>query len=164
MKYSLATYCPNTMNATSNDAVSRSYSINEGIACGFSGWLSVDPMSDRYPSISSYNYCAWNPVGLTDPHRESVRLTADSWKCLRYGLDNILENKSPFTINNSGFLIFDEELLIPQENNLNDDQKDVINRLKELAISKDIRINVQICDRNSPIIDEESGRFTTGDL
>ncbi|MBP5645754.1 MAG: hypothetical protein J6W95_07480, partial [Bacteroidales bacterium] len=29
-------------------------------------WLSVDPMSDKYPSISPYAYCAWNPVRLVD--------------------------------------------------------------------------------------------------
>ncbi len=31
------------------------------------GWLSVDPMLDKYPNISSYNYCVWNPVKLVDP-------------------------------------------------------------------------------------------------
>ena len=30
-------------------------------------WLSVDPMSDKYPSISPYAYCVWNPVKLVDP-------------------------------------------------------------------------------------------------
>ena len=30
-------------------------------------WLSVDPMADKYPSISPYAYCAWNPVKLMDP-------------------------------------------------------------------------------------------------
>ena len=30
-------------------------------------WLSVDPMADKYPSISPYAYCAWNPVILIDP-------------------------------------------------------------------------------------------------
>ena len=30
-------------------------------------WLSVDPMADKYPGISPYNYCAWNPVKLVDP-------------------------------------------------------------------------------------------------
>jgi RHS repeat-associated protein len=30
-------------------------------------WLSVDPMADKYPSISPYAYCAWNPVRLIDP-------------------------------------------------------------------------------------------------
>ena len=31
------------------------------------GWLSVDPLADKYPSISPYAYCAWNPVKLVDP-------------------------------------------------------------------------------------------------
>ena len=30
-------------------------------------WLSVDPLADKYPSISPYAYCAWNPVKLVDP-------------------------------------------------------------------------------------------------
>jgi len=32
-----------------------------------SGWLSVDPMSDKYPSTSGYMYCLGNPVILIDP-------------------------------------------------------------------------------------------------
>ena len=31
------------------------------------GWLSVDPVADNYPSLSPYNYCALNPVKLVDP-------------------------------------------------------------------------------------------------
>ena len=31
-------------------------------------WLSVDPLADKYPSISPYAYCAWNPVKLVDPN------------------------------------------------------------------------------------------------
>ena len=31
------------------------------------GWLSVDPMADKYPNMSPYAYCAWNPVKLVDP-------------------------------------------------------------------------------------------------
>ena len=30
-------------------------------------WLSVDPMADKYPSLSPYNYCAWNPLKIVDP-------------------------------------------------------------------------------------------------
>ena len=30
-------------------------------------WLSVDPLADKYPSISPYAYCVWNPVKLVDP-------------------------------------------------------------------------------------------------
>ena len=34
---------------------------------GLSIWLSVDPMSDKYPSMSPYTYCANNPIILVDP-------------------------------------------------------------------------------------------------
>ena len=30
------------------------------------GWLSVDPMADKYPNMSPYAYCGWNPIGLID--------------------------------------------------------------------------------------------------
>ncbi|MCR5192893.1 MAG: hypothetical protein K6D59_06280 [Bacteroidales bacterium] len=30
-------------------------------------FLSVDPMADKYPSLSPYAYCAWNPIKIVDP-------------------------------------------------------------------------------------------------
>lgn len=30
-------------------------------------WLSVDPLVDKYPSISPYAYCSWNPLNRIDP-------------------------------------------------------------------------------------------------
>ena len=36
------------------------------------GWLSVDPMADKYPSLSPYAYCAWNPIKLMDPDGEEI--------------------------------------------------------------------------------------------
>jgi RHS repeat-associated protein len=36
------------------------------------GWLSVDPMADKYPNLSTYNYCAWNPVRLVDPDGRKI--------------------------------------------------------------------------------------------
>ena len=38
-------------------------------------WLSVDPMSDKYPSLSPYSYCANNPVKLVDPNGEEIVIT-----------------------------------------------------------------------------------------
>ena len=35
-------------------------------------WLSVDPLADKYPSISPYAYCSWNPVKLVDPDGREV--------------------------------------------------------------------------------------------
>ena len=39
-------------------------------------WLSVDPMSDKYPSLSPYTYCANNPIKLVDPNGEKVLPTS----------------------------------------------------------------------------------------
>ena len=40
-------------------------------------WLSVDPMADKYPSISPYAYCVWNPVKLVDPDGRDVEIVKD---------------------------------------------------------------------------------------
>ena len=42
-------------------------------------WLSVDPMSDKYPSISPYNYCAWNPVKIVDPDGREIVIHHDKY-------------------------------------------------------------------------------------
>ena len=39
-------------------------------------WLSVDPMSDKYPSLSPYVYCANNPIKLVDPNGEDIVITS----------------------------------------------------------------------------------------
>ncbi len=38
----------------------------------YSIWLSVDPMSDKYPNLSPYVYCANNPVKLVDPSGREI--------------------------------------------------------------------------------------------
>ena len=51
------------------------------------GWLSVDPMADKYPSISPYSYCAWNPVKLVDPNGREI--------FYREGADKYVYRKGP---------------------------------------------------------------------
>ena len=41
-------------------------------------FLSVDPMADKYPSISPYAYCAWNPMKLVDPDGRDVWTVDDN--------------------------------------------------------------------------------------
>ncbi len=41
-------------------------------------WLSVDPMSDKYPSFSPYVYCADNPVRLVDPNGDTIRFNTEA--------------------------------------------------------------------------------------
>ena len=57
-------------------------------------WLSVDPMSDKYPHESNYVYCGDNPIILKDPNgREKINAFGKHYKshsdaCNRYK-DNV---------------------------------------------------------------------------
>jgi RHS repeat-associated protein len=51
-----------------DEETSYSYFGARYLASDFSFWLSEDPMADKYPNISPYNYCHWNPVRLIDPN------------------------------------------------------------------------------------------------
>ena len=55
-------------------------------------WLSVDPMSDKYPSLSPYTYCADNPVKLVDPNGESISEFDENGSYLRTIKDNRWHN------------------------------------------------------------------------
>jgi RHS repeat-associated protein len=62
------------------------------------GWLSVDPMADKYPSLSPYAYCGWtrptgadehrliefnianNPIRLVDPNGEDIINAYEKYK------------------------------------------------------------------------------------
>ncbi len=52
------------------------------------GWLSVDPMMDKYPGISPYNYCMWNPIKLIDPDGKEAA-PPDRWT----RIDPVISNK-----------------------------------------------------------------------
>ena len=60
-----------TFSAKERDAeTGLSYFGSRYYSSDLSVWLSVDPMSDKYPSLSPYTYCADNPVKLVDPNGE----------------------------------------------------------------------------------------------
>ena len=63
------------------------------------GWLSVDPLADKYPNLSPYAYCAWNPVKLVDPDgRDAIYITFPDYRA----------NGIPFT-GHSGVLLIDNK-------------------------------------------------------
>ena len=62
-----------TFSAKERDSeTGLSYFGSRYYSSDLSVWLSVDPMSDKYPSLSPYTYCADNPVKLVDPNGEEV--------------------------------------------------------------------------------------------
>jgi RHS repeat-associated protein len=61
-------YTPYTFSAKERDLeTGYSYFGARYYDADISVWLSVDPMADKYPSMSAYMYCAGNPVMLVDP-------------------------------------------------------------------------------------------------
>ena len=64
-------------------------------------WLSVDPMSDKYASLSPYVYCADNPLKLVDPNGEEVVEGKPPWKLAQL-LSNI-ESKLEGSADNRQF-------------------------------------------------------------
>ena len=51
-------------------------------------FLSVDRYAHKYPSISPYAYCAWNPIRLIDPSGDSVVLEGDA-KLINYAVGDM---------------------------------------------------------------------------
>ena len=65
--------CIYTFSAKEKDTeTGLSYFGSRYYSSDLSIWLSVDPMSDKYPSLSPYVYCANNPIKLVDPNGEEV--------------------------------------------------------------------------------------------
>ena len=82
------------------------------------GWISVDPMADKYPNISPYAYCAWNPIKLVDPDGEKVKpaneeallmirntLPKDAHNYVQIGKDGFIDSKilAGYSGNSSNF-------------------------------------------------------------
>lgn len=38
-------------------------------------WYGVDPLTEKYPSVSGYVYCVGNPVKLIDPDGKKIDLS-----------------------------------------------------------------------------------------
>ena len=73
VQYSLLTANSSfTFSAKEKDSeTGLSYFGSRYYSSDLSIWLSVDPMSDKYASLSPYVYCANNPVRLVDPNGEA---------------------------------------------------------------------------------------------
>ena len=70
-----------TFSAKERDSeTGLSYFGSRYYSSDLSVWLSVDPMSDKYPSLSPYVYCANNPVKLVDPNGEEIVIFVNNTK------------------------------------------------------------------------------------
>lgn len=92
-------------------------------------WLSVDPMSDKYPSTSPYTYCANNPVKLVDPDGRKIWVVGEDGKKYLY--------KNRHLYDEHDF----EEWVSPDSY-----EGKVLEHLNDLANSKDERITDRLHD------------------
>ena len=99
-------------------------------------WLSVDPMADKYPSISPYAYCAWNPIRLVDPDGREVYITGDE-KSKDEALHQIQQKSKNmvFSIDKNGKLTFSGKA-----------KSKVEKYMARIIESSDVQVNLQVQD------------------
>jgi len=125
-------------------------------------WLSVDPMSDKYPSLSPYVYCANNPIKLVDPNGESISEFDENGNYLRTIKDNWFHN----TFYGRKGHIVDDDGNMMHEFSFGDPEHDVQD-LKDGKITKVIFVQekeIKQMLENSGVFDskntaENSGRY-----
>ena len=115
-------------------------------------FLSVDRYAGKYPSISPYAYCAWNPIKLTDPSGDSIVLKGDA-KLIHYTIIDMqrrtenmkLEVDKKGVVSCSGVPVTEEEEYM--QNIINDKQIKVnIFLQKDSKIRDDIEMLEGGCD------------------
>jgi RHS repeat-associated protein len=118
-------------------------------ASELSVWLSVDPMSDKYPSHSPFNYTLNNPVMLIDPNGDSVLTNQEGYNIINEGLQATLGDDNPFGYDSDKKAItFDKDF---DRSQYNEKQLEVIDRYGKLVCSKTNIVNVNIVDFNENI-------------
>ena len=115
-------------------------------------FLSVDPMSDKYPNISPYAYCAWNPVKLVDPDGEELVLigTSDNIQKAIKMMSAKLGKKSnlSFSVDGKGRVICYGEA-----------KTDTEKYMKGIIDNKEITVNLTVQESN---VDQEGDKLYGG--
>ena len=112
-------------------------------------FLSVDPMSDKYPSISPYAYCAWNPVKLLDNDGKKIILYDDITKArVQQYINELFGSSNMFTFDNNNMTVNKKNFKNAYEK-ADDMQKTLFNGLKELIDRPEIAtVKVQENEEN----------------
>ena len=125
-------------------------------------WLSVDPMSDKYPGILPYAYSAWNPVRLVNP--DGKRVIPTSAEALEMIKRTIPEAAIAYVqLNDDGSINYP---MLSQYSCNSQNYRDLIALSK---FSYDITVSIsesfEFCDRNENIVqcydfmDENTGLY-----
>ena len=69
-------------------------------------WLSVDPLSDKYPNLSPYTYCADNPVRLVDPDGRRIIVTGNGTEEYVSQINNMTSKKFKVAVDENGEMTY----------------------------------------------------------
>ncbi len=79
-------------------------------------WITVDPLAEKYSNMSSYNYCANNPIVFVDPNGMFVSPYFDKDGCF-LGLDEkgyrgdvYITDSKTFNDNSRGGVAFSKDI------------------------------------------------------
>ncbi len=109
-------------------------------------WLSVDPMADKYPSISPYAYCAWNPVKLIDPDGRDVEIVKDEKNKTVTIRGNFYYNRNNLGAEADNFLNGFKEAIGSWESDIREALED-----KSLGVAGyDVKFNFEYIDCDNP--------------
>ena len=89
-------------------------------------WLSVDPLADKYPNISPYAYCGWNPIKFVDP--DGRKIIVGTW----YG-----RLFAKFGVNNF------EAKTIQRLQDLKSVSPELNKAITSMALKEDVNVNIQ---------------------
>ena len=105
-------------------------------------WLSVDPMSDKYPSFSPYNYCAWNPVKIVDPMGREIWIIGSDGNSYQYKDGKLYTKDGSLYDGNDDFATqVMSDLNTLKENGMNDQIESLVTSKKTHTINKSQTVN-----------------------
>ncbi|MBP5515434.1 MAG: RHS repeat-associated core domain-containing protein [Bacteroidales bacterium] len=104
-------------------------------------WLSVDPMSDKYPSISPYAYCSWNPVKLVDPDGKRIKLhDRTTHKYVKKYLNELFGKSNMFSFTNNNYLQINNRRYKRYYKNASPDQRKLLDGIRCAIEAKEIAL------------------------
>ena len=108
-------------------------------------WTAVDPMSDKYPSLSPYNYCAWNPMKLVDPDGEAIYAYDEKTQLAIMGyMKKLFGETNIFKFKTNGNLEINHKEFRKYYKTATDDQKKLLDGFNEaIRSSKVATVKIQ---------------------
>lgn len=98
-------------------------------------WYGTDPMQEKYPDISSYSYCAGNPINFVDFRGDSLIVAPEYQDLFNKALTDVFGDiiSKGFVYDNNGVVSFNGDI-----KGMSKKQREIFNDFKKVLASKTI--------------------------